>query len=815
MIGYRFRMGQAPLVDGRADLTYSPTALAYPLYSNDLSKNYVAEEGRFLFRAKLSGSLKFVSNDFDTIINCGIADVIIVHIDITYDSGTTWEVYHKGSFTKSDCDIDFDNKTITVELSTIDNYSEIIAGLDKEYNLTRLELQTCRVNFTKRPMMQIYVAGDSKITNYINGYTWEQDCNVVSDDTPLVSTYRFARCSLVIEISLKDEGNGGDIPTGALGIYSGNIRSTGTSDFPRYEGLLYNLEYDDFYIQYIMKQNDSSGNWKTEVRLYQDDDIIYRTATLLPGSEFPYMRLYSTTDTSKWIVGDSVIKSLYARILTDKDGLGYALPTNDIVSEQSYKRVFPYPLGTDGFFVSLITSEEPTQWGKTANNKYYHPPLEPMRFVPVGRSLWKDASIWLRADIGGDEVFTSAEKEYTLRDAYPIESIISALLKEVAPSIKHKAHTKYSDFLYSTPTLKGDNYNLVIVPKSSITRGEYSVPAQRAPLTLRSLFAMLENVYQLYWFVDGDKLRIEHIQWFRNGGSYTTAGSATDLTKIVNPRTRQSWGFGQNKVAYQLEDMPERYEFGWMDNSSDVFKGGAIEVLSPAVQLGNIQKISAGDFSSDIDYLLSSPSLVSMDGFVLLAGQYATIGPFETPIISIEPIEESRVYRISGIGDGVSQVECRIYNGEKLLSTSKPFDAIHDYKDVVFPAYADTILIVQVVGRFVPVQLKQVDVCSVPFAKLEYDGYSVVVQNPYASFAYAVPKLWVYDLPAKNVRIFGQQQTLSQTSRTLEQVVMFPTEKDMSPLKLIKTEIGEGQIKEVSVNLQSRMSQITLRYDTE
>ena len=64
--------------------------------------------------------------------------------------------------------------------------------------------------------------------------------------------------------------------------------------------------------------------------------------------------------------------------------------------------------------------------------------------------------------------------------------------------------------------------------------------------------------------------------------------------------------------------MPERYEYEWMDDSTDIFKGEAIEVLSSFVDEGQVEEITVDAFNADIDYMMLNPSNVSEDGFALM-----------------------------------------------------------------------------------------------------------------------------------------------------------------------------------------------------
>ena len=824
MIKYRFRIGQAPVVDGEMDLTYSPTRVALPIYGNDLSKDYVSEEGKFLFRAKLSSPLKFVHNDFDFINTLPIDGVAIVHIDISYDGGETWQIYYKGQFAKTNCEIDYDSRVISASLTTIDNYEGVLAGINKEFDLIRLAPQTCAVDFKKSALLQFYNLGDTKITNYLGGRTWEQECEAVEDANVLTGTHHFSPTIMVREINIVDDGRPSGTYSIVEGRYYGIISNEGTLGNAHYAGTLINDKDDRLRIKYDVKVV-QSGYWSANCALTMDDEVFFKTdENMLLTGEPNILTFFKTTDTSYTIWGGVLKKNIFARILTDElevSGVQTSpIPTNDIGGDSTYKRVLRYGFGSGGFFTSSKFSTTPTKWGMREDKGYYLPPNDLLPYVAVGRSIWADISIWYVPTADTKSLLEEARSPIYLRDAYPIHAVISALLNEISPNISHKPTSQYSAFLYGGAEVKEDDFELVITPKANVIRGEYSIATQQSPITLQSVMSMLENVYQLYWFIDGDKLRVEHIEWFRNGGSYSVPSPAIDLTTLYNSRTGKPLGFGQNKVTYNLEDMPERYEFSWMDGATELFNGGAIDILSRIAQAGNIQKVNVADYSSDLDYMMSSPNLISNEGYVLFAAAFAQEYSGAERTITIEPANTNRILRANVTLSGSLIQSYKVTfsvkrDGGEVASAEFGKGANMEF---VVPAYADSISIST--SSTLPlilrgVVLTRVDECSVPFANLNHAGFDYYVQNPYASFAYAVPRFWLSNLPAKNVRVFGETMTLAQTSRAKEQVVSFPSEKDMSPLAVVRTEIGDGQIKELSVNMQSRNIKITLRYDTE
>lgn len=214
-----------------------------------------------------------------------------------------------------------------------------------------------------------------------------------------------------------------------------------------------------------------------------------------------------------------------------------------------------------------------------------------------------------------------ARKAYTLRDAFPVASCISVLLNQIAPGITHAATAEYSQFLYSgNNPISGLNFRLLVSQKTNIINGEYQQPAQKAPTTLQQFTNMLRDCFKCYWFIEDGKFKIEHIQYFRNGGSYSGGAILShDLTKELNLRNGKPWAFNTSEYSFDKVDLPERYQFEWMDDVTAAFEGLPIQVISKYVTPGKVEEINISNFTSDIDMMLLNPGNMSSDGFALFA----------------------------------------------------------------------------------------------------------------------------------------------------------------------------------------------------
>lgn len=831
ILKYRFKMGLSPIEDGRYTMQLpsatdfnsdflaedfgTSTQTAYPLFGNDLSISYEAEADTYNFRKKLSGGLKFVGPDFAKVKSMTLEDVMIVHIEVSYDGGEEWELYYRGSFTKTDCEFDFDNKIATATITTTDGYDEVLSGLSKELDLVRLAPKVSRVNFSKRPMLQYYVLGADFATNILGNEAWEVAFKTTISEQYLLG-HQFAKTDMLRNVQVDGDSD-------VRGTYTGIVSDIGTATAPIISGTLYKQGGED-YINYRWSFN--NGFWFPDIQLVHEGEVLYsfQSSVTAYSGELTYFKF---DDASVYALMNK--RDFYARILTDvevADGVPTAkLSGDDPAGSISYKRALPFNPQSSTIYISRRLSPMPTEWGLADDEQYYLPPIAATgkAYYPVARGTWQKTSFWFGYPDNWTEVEEVTSKEYALRDAYSVADAIAAILAEVAPDVTHKATADYSEFLYGNAIVRKDAWQLFISPKSNIVRGEYQVPAKRATITLQSLLDGLRDIYQLYWFIDGGKLRIEHIQWFRNGGSYIPDDSLiVDLTDSINCRTGKVWAFGQNKARYDKEAMPERYEFAWMESASRAFVGEPIKILSPAVELDNIQSVQIASFNADIDYMLANPSEVSEEGFVIMAGNPVTLatsvqitGVDSRIVIEPRGYERQAKMTISTTGT-TSQYEVIFYASGNIIGRYGYFNpATASELNFTIPASADAIGFAGIVAAIAP--RLTVDSLGIPnevsLPMVSVGDFEWPVQNGYLALSDVLPKYWVYNLPYFKVEINGKFSGLVNRKKTLKQDVTFPSLVDIDPLRLIRTGLGNGQVESASVNLTSRTVTVTLMYE--
>lgn len=596
-----------------------------PVYKGDLAKEFELETNQRFYRTKLSGKISFIRDDCDYIHNQLFETQFQLLIRKSNDGGRTWgQNYFKGKFFKTDCEFDADNKKCTVQPDPLDDYNDVLAGLEKEYNLITLAPKINRVLFDKRPLIQIYIPGDSVVSCFLGGDYWEQDANEVSDRNALINTYHFALCNLLKEINVTGSSN-----PNVNGLYAGRM-SIGRNN--TFTGTLYPNNNNGFTIRASQEyQPPFFGVIKYEIVRTSDNVVLFsfvRVSTSnqpWDNAEFDFTAIPGS-GASGTPHAEMTTYNIYARYLCDVEKIDdlttYPLPTDDIVeNNRNYHRAIGYAI--DVGYISNDFSAQPTEYGLADNGQYFAPPYSiwGQKFFPIARSTWRYASIWFGFSAFDWILEEKARKQYTLRDAYPVASCISVLLKQFAPGISHEATAEYSQFLYgATNPISYQKFELLLTQKTNVLVGDYDRPAQKAPTTLQQLTNMLRDCFRCFWYIEDGKFKVEHILWFRNGGSYSAnPGLTVDLTTLLNVRNGKTWGFASSKWSFDKVDMAERYQFEWMDDVTQPFEGSPINILSKFVTPGKIEEITVSNFTSDVDYMILNPSAISEDGFALFA----------------------------------------------------------------------------------------------------------------------------------------------------------------------------------------------------
>lgn len=614
----------------------------FPVYRDDLSKDYEQQSNQQFFRAKLAGKLTFVRDDYDYIASQSFDTQFGIKIYISYNNGQMWTLYWSGSFWKTNCTFDEDNKNVTLTPDVVDQYTDVLAGLEREYNLIELAPEIVPVKLDKRPMIQVYVPGQSVIGCFLSGMWWEQECESILETQgetigghfypDLERKYHFAKNKTlrIADISGSMSPQLPDI------ITAENVGNT-----------LWSISGGGFTLRYAEDTSDPEDNFTYYEIVHNSDNVRLWYCRRTNGYEYPPQDITLTPVSGSGATGNVHIYihdiSVWSRYVCDvESAMGlttYPIPTEDIVeNNRNYTRVIGYNFPNTILFNTQL-SETPTQWGIYQPGLYYQMFINPIMGInesyPVARNAWGRVSIWFTFDVFDWITEQYWRKEYTLRDAYPLASAISVLLAQVAPNLTHLETTDYSQFLYGANPLLAINQRIFITPKSNMVTLGYDQPAQKAPITLKRVLDMLRDCFRCYWFIDDqNRFRIEHVSYFMNGGAYPGTPLypviGRDLTNEELARNGKRVAFGTSQYQFDKPEMASRYQFGWMDDVTQLFEGNPIDIVSKYVNSDNIEQIDVSQFTSDVDYILLNPGEISKDGFVLL-GTVLENGDYKLP----------------------------------------------------------------------------------------------------------------------------------------------------------------------------------------
>lgn len=713
------------------------TQRAFPIYNGDLSKDFEKESGQEFFRAKLSGKLTFQRDDYTFIVSKAFDTQFTLEIFISYNAGQSWASYWRGTFWKTDCDFDDDARYVVVQPTVLDQYNDVLAGMDKEYNLIELAPEIVPVKADKRPMIQVYVPGQSVIGCFLSGMWWEQEAEPESNESKLVDDFHFS-LNKVMTVAEVSGSMTPQLPTTFSKVFSGGQRFN-----PQAQGTQ-ELTASGYKLVYTYGGSSAGSQYRWEIVRVSDNVSLWVFAVYNQVPPSLPVQITLTPVSGSGASGNVTLfvhdLPVYGRYVCDTPKINtlstHTIPANDIVeNNRNYHYVIGYN-NPDTIMFSTRLASTPTQWGLYQPGQYYFNPADNTLLglgeaFPVARNAWGLVSIWFVFSLADWITESSARQQFTIRHAYPLSSVISVLLAKIAPGITHEATTDYSQFLYGT-NLINITQTLLITPKSNLVTAGYDQPAQKAPITLKNVTDMLRDCFRCYWFIDSqNRFRVEHIQYFRNGGSYDRLpGIGINLTTQKVARNGKAWAFARNQYKFDKPEMAARYQFGWMDDVTQLFEGYPIDIISKYVNPDNIEQIEVSRFTSDIDYILLNPGAVSKDGFVLLA-------------------------------------------------------AILQSGQYVLPYYN--------------------------FRINDSDHY---LQNAYVAFC-ILQQYYAFDMPAYQYKINGEQMYASGIKKLKSQTLRFPVLSDPDLTRLVKTNLGNGTIEKLSINLSSRSANATLKYDTE
>jgi hypothetical protein len=605
----------------------------FPIVEDGTSLDYAQQTNEVFYRAKLNGTITFRFDTFDYIIDAGYNAVHIVVLQRYDETESDFVEVWRGKFTLTDCTINYDTHTIDVTPETQDRYTAILEHQEDEYNLVKLAAEQQPVGIKIRPVYQIYSLNDSKLVNLIDGNSWEVSCDVTGTAT-IENDFHFRMIGENFAVSIK-WGNNLPSDIDDTNVAGKTITYSGTPD---YSGSPRLFDVVGRYVSgYTPLGEPIYTDHKLECFIYQDSDDTrfscryytyygYSSQTNIVSATFERDEAGTAAAiTTLSYVEDANAQwdKIYCRLLLNYEGDTYhGEPLYDLASTDmagsnlnynKISRIAPLSIA-----FNPNTQPSPSEWGLSYDGRYFVRPAG--QNMPIGQGLWKYVSVW-GVLLVPYEVFDDAIKKVTIRDSYLLPSVIVRLFQKAGV---------YPDYFISRVLIGGNGYvgdafQLAVTPRSNVIASYYDTPAQNAPISLSKVLSMLKQVYQIYWHIDENgNLHFEHISYYDNGYQYSEDEPVVilDLESELHTRTLKSKAFGQNQIKFDKQDMPAVFTFGWADAQTPPFDGWPIKMKDQYVQLGTTDEKAIGDFDSDVDYVLASPSDVSKDGLFLFACPY-------------------------------------------------------------------------------------------------------------------------------------------------------------------------------------------------
>lgn len=814
----------------------------------DLNKKYAKESGQEFFRISLDGKINLFGDAYEIVKQSSLESQLIFIIEKYNRKSGKYLEYYKGEFNKTDCKFDYDKKKCELKTTAIDEYNEVMNKYDNTYDLIKLAPEITRIDLHKRSLMQVYVRGANSITNFFGGTYWEDDVNSAIDShDDLINKYYFAYIKAGNEFYVKHAGI-----EAVNGVYAGtNGYWSQWNGYTCYMGTETPMMYANIYIK---RNSDNTILYKSEKQyIFTEEGNCY-----IGREDIVMVNVNNSSD--KFTIESPFVYHIYRRLLCDVDTVEdsegvkntYNLPSDDFVTDnRNYKKCIGLRGGM--FFCTSRAVDEPTKYGLNDYNQYFTNQFIPSsagigRALPISKNSWVNASLWYVYDSFYEYFEERLRKQYTLKDSYSIGAAIKAILKKIDPTISHEPTAEYSQFLYGNDNPLGlDKFYVYITQKTNILKGNYDQPAQKAETSLEELMKMLRDCFRCYWYIEDNKFKIEHIYFFMNGGSYSSQSSyQLDFTALTDQFNKKLSSYFQSEVEFEKSDLNQRYEFGWMDDVTDLFGGVAIDVKSQYIQKDKTEEINIGQFSSDVDFMLFNPSNFSDDGFALLCpiipnlartsevtynkyisnrGAISNISDWNMITAKVNPGSVLRIYSPNYIAGSIGALG---YSSQKVTSgrvsyvdmQNLPSDE-NGYKVFNIPLGIEYIYIniKTSSGDFTySMKLYMDNMLQLPIITVEDlidengDTYKAIAQNWYASWIY-LQNLYMYDMPAQNIEsnVVGTLYA-RDVKKCMKHTIEFPSEEDLDELELVKTAFGNGKIDEMSFNINTRQAKVNLLY---
>lgn len=883
-------------------LDYTPTdpagvasqRVCSPTYGDDLSTNIEMESDEWYRKSKLEGKLTFLRKDYEWIMGQPFDGTFKLTVQSSNDGGASWQNYLEGTFSRADLEIDEDNRNVVLNgLNEGGEYNAIENGKDEEFDLMKIipdgdakEVQgqvhpalamVDECSEVSKPTTSDIYCGAAFTAGGYNSDTelfWAADKNMADRNTANL-------CAIIAEAKVQSgiyEGlySGIVIYGTAQKQWIDNVQREYTVYITSVGGVLNNADNTKI-LRFGLYHDNDTNNRHAYIRFYLDNMLVSTKQITDMYMDNPY---YSPMSYS--IDGDFIqirFHYIYASLLTQAIPIVSLLPrVNYLDTSSYYKGIRPFNNNDDGLdvFPSVRTVEQPNGHRLVPGTgeqgtvpQYFAPPNDTDMWIPLAEGNWNYASMWYKITPSVANGLLDPTKVGSFRwtRCWTLGTCLDRLLRKITNNkVTFDQSVAGSEFLYSTvnPLTQGEPFEYLFTQKSNVMRpstgGE---SAARCPVRLEWFLEFLRNGLNCYWWLEERNggtyaFRVEHVEWFRRGGSYAGQMDAQfNLTEIKTRRNFLRNGEAAkrlddqlHKYSYDMNGMTEKYLFSWQgDGGSDAFKGNPMFFKAGWVEKGTSESKEVDNIFADLSWLMlnagsDTESAKNYDGIFAFSGYRAgqtDLWRENTPAISqylplyartclslTIPVGQSVTVDLYDESTGIAQ-SMEIYNGtgkEMVIVNNNPYN------------YAPPLLLRVNLGvGYANITIHRLhtamgNVYNVPnVANRLGDGY---LQNGVLAWPWLQCEYLHYDIPAQRWGykyddlddLDGHQAWETDGTvklRKKQEVTLLPLPTKSDEDKLDKGVIGglkdsQGQlqtgiVKSATINLGTRNAKLTLMYD--
>ena len=820
----------------------------------------------------MEGKLTFLRKDYDWMMAQPFDGTFKLTIQSSNDGGATWQNYLEGTFSRANLEIDEDNQNVVLNgLNEGGEYNAIENGKDEEYDLMKIvpdgevkEVQgqvhpaLAMVDYNTTNIEHSDVFCKSAITS--DGYDSKHPDSGYNEGERVVSNNDWNFRGIFAEAKRKTDSN-----ADANGYYAGQLYyhtgSTPGIDYYLYGRLdgpngYYMIMGWDFYE--VHQQNIT----RRSLTLYDSNNSEIEEVWCGGPSE-----LHDRVSPASMIFGYVTVYTHYIRatLLTQDGGnADNVLDTGDY-----YQRMAAFNNQDGGLSIAITTNtvEQPNghrlvpgTGGQGTTPQYFAPPDETAHWIPLCEYEWQYASMWytIVPSVANGLLDTTKIGSFRWTRCWTLGTCIDRLLRKITNNkVTFDQSEAGSEFLYSTvnPLTQGEPFEYLFTQKSNVMRPSLGgESASRCIVRLNWFLEFLRNALNCYWWLEERNggtyaFRVEHVEWFRRGGSYTGQMDAQiNLTEIKPLRNFPRNGEAAkrlddqlHKYNYEMNVMTEKYLFSWQgDGGSDAFKGNPMWFKAGWVEKGTSESKEVDNIFADLSWLMlnagsDTASSKNYEGIFVFSGYKADVDGMENTTLMLSPIvvpanviiwatipvgEEVRLVLQSA---GSSQV-IAIYQGtDGVQPIIVPY--VQSRGDI-FKLFFNTLTVRRI-------HALTGNVYNVPnvLNRLTEDGY---LQNGPLAWPWLQCEFLHYDVPAQRwgykydgldaLDSHGAWETDGTVKMRKKQEVPLlplPTKSDeedldkgvIGGLKDSQGQLQTGIVKSATINLGTRNAKVTLMYD--